>query len=153
MTGETKKQMTTINAAISRINRLYDKWAQNAGVNSFALGVLYALSTEGSITQKQYIEDRGLPKQTVNNVIISLKKDGYITMQPSEEDRRGKTIMLTEDGRSYANELLAPLFQIEESVAGQMGAKMMSVLIESTNAFGEYLEQKMAQKQKGVLYE
>lgn len=146
MTEETKNQMTTINAAISRINRLYDKWAQNAGVNSFALGVLYALSTEGAITQKQYIEDRGLPKQTVNNVIISLKNDGYITMQPSEEDRRGRIITLTETGRAYADDLLAPLFQIEEAAAGQMGAKMMSALIESIAAFGEYLEQEMTRK-------
>ncbi len=145
MKSETKAQMKAIDSTFSKMNRIYIKWAQRRGVNSYIVRFLYALSIDGFITQRHYIEENQIPKQTVNNVIMLLKKDGYISMNTNEVDRREKIISLTEKGRVFSEELLNPLFQIEKAVVEDMGEECMRQLIKLIVTFGDLLEQKIEQ--------
>lgn len=143
MNRETGNQMAAINSAVSRVNGLYGKWAKKHGINLCVLGILYTLNMEGVITQKQYSEGCMVPKQSVNNVIASLKKDGYISMQTSKTDKREKLIVLTEEGCAYSEALLAPLRQIEGAVVQKMGREFMGRFIDVLISFGGQLEQEL----------
>ncbi|ULQ60991.1 MarR family transcriptional regulator [Brucepastera parasyntrophica] len=146
MIPEFKAQITAINSATSRINGLYGKWAQKRKVNHYAMDILYLLLTEGPLTQKKFREEFEIPKQSVNNVITSLKNAGYIILEASPEDRREKIILLTKKGLRYSEKLLAPLFEIEEAVIRRMGPRMMRQMIEATAVYGNFLEQEMEKK-------
>jgi len=92
---------------------LYDFWAASKNINYYLLFVLYALDGQKAMTQKKICNSTGLTKQTVNNVIRSLKKEGYVILSPGTGDKREKQVSLTEEGASYARELLAPLKELE----------------------------------------
>lgn len=148
MNQEIQTQIQKINAGISRINSMYSKWAQKNNINQYTIGIFYMLLDGEHITQKQVCDEFEIPKQSVNNVIISLKSDGYICMESGEKDKREKNIVLTEKGREYAMEVLAPLFQIEENVALKMGKQRMSQLIKTIITFGDILEQEISEAEK-----
>ena len=90
-------------------NALYSLWSASKDVNYYLLFVLYTLDDQKSITQKKICTCTGLTKQTVNNVIRLLKKDGYVMLSPGINDRREKQVSLTEKGIAYSQELLTPL--------------------------------------------
>lgn len=88
------------------INIIYEDYARKAGVSYNSLYILNAIQQTQNCTQKQICEKTLLPKQTVNNVITSFYKSGYIELVELSENRRIKTIHLTEKGEEYANTLI-----------------------------------------------
>ena len=76
----------------SQTNILYCRWAERAGVNYTTFITLYGLDVHGSMTQKSICDFYGFPKQTVNGIIRSLTKKGYVTLKASERDRREKLV-------------------------------------------------------------
>lgn len=133
-------QIKAIYSAMNRVIGAYNRWSRKRADNQYTIEALYLLLTEGPITQKRYIEEFDVPKQSINNVILSLKKRGFIEMRQSEEDKRAKIIMLTEEGRHYATELLLPLFEVEAAVARKVGEPLMSQLTKALTIFSDTLE-------------
>jgi len=146
MKSNRTTDLASIHFAISRVNGLYARWAQMHDVNFYAMHIFYFLQKRGPVTQKQISEDSKIPKQSINNVIITLKKDGYISIIPGSRDRREKIIALTEKGRGYIQEKLMPLHEIEERVLKKMGAELIRQLIASTTAYGDYFEREMSKE-------
>lgn len=136
-------QLASINSAMNRVSGLYSRWAQKHAINIYALHILYLLYQEGSVTQKQISEGLKIPKQSVNNVATALKNDGFITLIPSEEDKREKKMILTEKGRDYSKDIIASLHHLEETVVQKMGEQLVGQLIASATAYGDYFEQEM----------
>lgn len=143
MKREFQSQLSAINAANNKINGLYSRWAQKRNISGYTVCIFYSLLTEDSLTQKQVREEFEIPKQSVNNIITALKNDGHIILTSSTEDKREKLICLTDQGRSYAQELLAPLFAVEDAVMKKMGHPMVQQMIDTTVAYCSYLEQEM----------
>lgn len=127
---------------------LYEQWANDHGLNSTQLFVFYALDQREGITQKMLAEYTGIPKQTVNNAIRSLKADEYITLTAESNDRREKRVRLTEKGHAYSKELLIPLYALEERVFALMGAERVQQLIDSAVLFNTIFEKEMLRRKK-----
>ena len=85
---------------------IYEDYARKAGISYNALYILNAIQQTENCTQKQICEKTLLPKQTVNNVVTGFFKSGYIELRELPENRRVKTIHLTEAGRQYADTLI-----------------------------------------------
>lgn len=143
MKQENIEKIKEINNAIRRINNLYSSWAIDNHTNQYTLSILHMLLTEGEITQKKFSEEHEVPKQSVNNIILSLKKDNLIEMKTGKKDKREKIIVLTEKGKQHAEELLTPLLNLESNVIEKMGTISVDNLIESTITFGDILENEM----------
>lgn len=143
MKTEIQEQMRNINASLSKINGLYSRWAQKRGINSCTLKIFYTLATVGPITQKQFCEAFNIPKQSVNKEITLLKNAGIISLLPSEEDKREKLVILTEEGRKYTLEILTPLFAMENAVVDRMGKTLVEQYIKVSKTFGDYMELEM----------
>ena len=94
----------------------------------------------------QICNSTGLTKQTVNNVIRSLKKEGYVILSPGTGDKREKQVSLTEEGASYARELLAPLKELEHRVLQIMGRDRVQQMIDSITLYNTVFEKEMARK-------
>ncbi len=122
---------------------LYNSWAASRNINYYLLLVLYALEGQKAMTQKKICICTGLTKQTVNSVIRSLKKDGYIELVPGTEDRREKQIALTGKGIAYSRELLTPLLELEHRVFQIMGNDKVQQMVDNIALFNTVFEKEM----------
>ena len=96
------------------ISIIYEDYARKSGISYNSLYILNAIQQIKDCTQKQICERTLLPKQTVNNVITAFYKSGYIELREFPENRRIKTIHLTEKGEQYANELIPHIHQADK---------------------------------------
>lgn len=88
------------------LNIIYEDYARKAKVSYNFLYILNTIKESPNCTQKQICEQTLLPKQTVNNVISNLLKNDYIKLVELSENRRIKTIHLTDKGKQYADTLI-----------------------------------------------
>lgn len=124
-------------------NALYSSWAASKNVNYYLLFVLYALDGQKAMTQKKICTCTGLTKQTVNSVIRTLKKDGYIELFPGCKDRREKQISLTTKGAAYSYELLTPLYKLEHRVFHILGSDRVHQMAAYLSLFNTMLEKEI----------
>lgn len=74
-----------------KIDELYGKYAKSVGLTSLGLLILDTIYTmPENYTQKEICEKTNLPKQTVNVIIKTLWKEGYIELKEidTEEIKR-----------------------------------------------------------------
>lgn len=143
MNLEIEKEIGNISSSVSRIEGLYQKWAQNNDVLYGVVQVLYILRFNDGVTQKQISEICEIPKQTINNVIRQFKADKYITLVSSPEDKREKQIILTQAGQDYSQKILKPFFAVHEKVGNRLGIQALQQLVESITNFCDVLEMEM----------
>lgn len=99
---------------------LYDAFAKENGMlmNTFLVynALFYA---ENGLTQSEICSIIHHSKQTVSLIIGNLKKDGYVSLEENPEDRRNKTVRLTEEGRKHCE---APVrhITVSEDIAMEM---------------------------------
>lgn len=127
--------------ALYHVDSCYDEFAKQSNVSSALLWVLYALNDGNSHTQIEISNDWELPKTTVNTVIKEIQKNGYVNLIPIKGKRREMSIVLTENGRKYADMVLADLYKKE--------AEVYKALSSDEYAIVAVLE-KIAKKLKGV---
>lgn len=135
-----------------RINGLYGRLENVLGINGYLFKVLHALLVSEIHTQKDIMQRYEMPKQTINNVILSLQKQGFIAVSQSPNDKREKIINLTPSGESYAQKIIAKYVAFEKKVYQKLGAQKLERLIEIFKdfevAFSQTLEQEIS-NQKG----
>ena len=99
--------------ALYHVDAFYDEFAKQSNVSSALLWVLYALNDGKSHTQIEISNDWKLPKTTVNTVIKDIQKDGYVELVPIKGKRREMSIVLTESGKAFADNVLSDLYKKE----------------------------------------
>ena len=146
MTQE-EKLVQAMNIALSRTNGQYQKWYQEHGLNSYLIQTLYALYMEPSMSQKEISENYQMPKQTVNNTVKSLERRGYVELIPDENDKRGRRISFTAEGREYAILVLDPVLKLDQAVVERMGVENYGSLIQLLNAYSDALTYEIRNEQ------
>lgn len=136
-------EVKKFNIAISRIGGLYQKFEQQCGRNILQVRVLCVLYFDKLQTQRQICDMLELPKQTVNNIITALIKQGYIDVVADECDRRAKIIRLNESGIRYAEAELQPFNDFDAKVAERMGIEAYKMLVALTEAQADAYEQEL----------
>lgn len=143
MLKDTRKYACDIYSTWAQGTYLYVKWAEENKVNYYELLILYALETYEVMTQKAMGDLYGLPKQTVNNVIRELKKEGRVILKPGEKDKREKQVSLTDSGGEYAKNLLSPLYRIEERVCDKIGRERLVQMTETSELYNLLFDQQL----------
>ena len=126
--------------ALYHVDSFYDEFAKQSNVSSALLWVLYALNDGNPHTQIEISNDWELPKTTVNTVIKDIQKDGYALLVPIKGKRREMSIVLTESGKKFADDVLSDLYKKEAAAYKSLTSeeqKMVMVL------------EKLAKKLKG----
>ena len=115
--------------ALYRVDAVYDDFAKDSGVVSpTLLWILYALNDGGEHTQREICVDWSLPKSTVNTVMMELKKNGYVELEPIAGKRREMTVVLTQSGKEYANSLLAAIYKKEAEAFMKLNADEKKII-------------------------
>lgn len=137
------EQIRQINTAISRTSKLYEEWSKRNDIPYYAMLIFYSLMTNEAVTQKLIREEYRIPKQTINNVIADLKKQGQIVLEPNPENMREKLIRLTDTGRHYAEAKIGPLLEVEDKMIERMGAEATAQLIATAMRYGDLFEEEL----------
>lgn len=116
---DIKSKTKAFCSAWQSISTIYEDYARKCGISYNSLYILNAILYTENCTQKHICDKTLLPKQTVNNVITSFFKNGYVELRELPENRRVKTIHLTEEGMRYAQRLIP---HIDEASCRAMGA-------------------------------
>ncbi|MGN0394523.1 MAG: MarR family winged helix-turn-helix transcriptional regulator [Coprococcus sp.] len=132
-----------MNSVWMKENALYTKAASKLGVGRPEMMVLYALVTMGDQTQKQIAEQFGMQKQTVNTVVRRLKQDGYLMLSSENKDKREKIVALTAEGKIYAQNIVEPLLNAENTVYQKIGEERIRKMQETLDMFNVLFEKEI----------
>lgn len=108
---------------------IYEDYARKSGISYNSLYILNAIQQNENCTQKLICEKTLLPKQTVNNVVTAFFKSGYIELLELPENRRIKTIHLTEKGMEYADTLIPHIHQADQSAMQTLTEEQQDTLL------------------------
>lgn len=114
--------------ALYHVDSFYDEFAKQSNVSSALLWVLYALNDGNPHTQIEISNDWELPKTTVNTVIKEIQKEGYVELIPIKGKRREMSIVLTESGKRYADNILSELYKKENKVYKMLSSKECEII-------------------------
>lgn len=124
------------------IDELYYEYAKSVGLTSLGLLILdtiYAMPE--NCTQKELCEKTNLPKQTVNVIIKSLWKQGYIELKEIDTDRRNKSIQLSASGREYGDRVIGKLIETEKKIIGDLTYEQRQGIIQFLKKAEMYLKE------------
>ncbi|MDO4663774.1 MAG: MarR family winged helix-turn-helix transcriptional regulator [Erysipelotrichaceae bacterium] len=115
--------------ALYHVDAVYEEFAKQSGVASpTMLWILYALGDGSEHTQREICLDWDLPKSTVNTVMSDLKKKGYVELIPIKGKRREMNIVLTDQGKEYAEKLLSDIYKKEAEVFSKLDEQDLKVI-------------------------
>lgn len=117
------------------ISVIYEDYARKAGISYNTLYILNAIQQTEHCTQKLICEKTLLPKQTVNNVTTALYKSGYIELLELPENRRIKTIHLTEKGTEYANTLIPHIHDADRKAMETLTEEEQDALLQLMSTY------------------
>ena len=122
-------------SAWQSLSMIYEDYARKAGISYNSLYILNAIQQNENCTQKLICEKTLLPKQTVNNVTTAFYKSGYIELLELPENRRIKTIRLTEKGRQYADTLIPHIHDADLNAMGKLTEEQQDTLLSLMNTY------------------
>lgn len=133
-------------SAWQSISMIYEDYARKAGISYNSLYILNAVYHIPNCTQKQICEKTLLPKQTVNNVITAFYKNGYIELRELPENRRIKTIHLTEKGMEYADTLIPHIHRADKIAMESLTKEQQETLLFLIEKYASTFRREMLEK-------
>lgn len=116
-------------------NASYEEYAKSVGFSYTSLSILSAIYGKENCTQKELAEKCFLPKQTVNAVITSFFKNGWVKLEELPEDRRNKAVNLTKTGKEKAAEIIGKVRESERTAMGKLTEEQRKTLLKLTRTY------------------
>ena len=126
------------NAVLSLFGKSYAELKKNLPIRPSEMGVLNIITgTPGPHTPMMLAEALKVSKPMITAHLTSLTNKGYITKQPSPEDKRAYYILPTEKARVLVKDAREDLYQYLEQLANGLGEERFDLLVklagEATN--------------------
>ncbi len=138
---EQSADMRRIFTSMNLIDGLYDVGAKWNCVKVNILYLLYAVDDGQPHTQKSICDDWLIPRTTLNTVIKECKAAGYVILEPVPGRKRDLYIRLTEKGKAFADETLAPIYEAEQKAIDRMTRERGLGFISDLEQFALYLRE------------
>lgn len=135
MEKESLNLVNDINRAIIQFRGIYSAWSAEHGISYHEMLVIYTIREYGFCTQKQICDSYLLPRQTMNNVISGMRKNGLLEYSREYSTGREKAFVLSQKGAEYAAPLIASLDELESGALKQLGRDKLATL---TRLLSEY---------------
>lgn len=117
------------------LNMIYEDYARSVNVPYTSLYILSLITTTKDCTQKIICEKTFLPRQTVNTIVTGFYKKKWITLEELPEDRRIKTIHLTEAGREFADQIIPQIRTAEREAMENLTPEQRRTLLEGIRIY------------------
>ena len=147
MDRESLKLLADINSAVIQFRGLYAAWSKKHGISYHELLVLYMIRDQGFCTQKQICDSYLLPRQTMNHVILDLRKRELLELSPEHCTGREKAFVLSERGKAYAAPLLDSLDRIEMQAMEVFGRNNIRTMVETVLSYDYALQKAMRENE------
>lgn len=124
MNEHIRHQLEMLNQQEKELISIYRYISTQFGISESEFWVLYALFTfEGECSQQSICDMWSLPKQTVNSVIASLTKKGYIFLEKVPGTRNRKNIYMTEAGMKFGKNTVLGIYDAEQRAIAKMSER------------------------------
>ena len=140
MDNQAQQLHNKVNRAIIKCRGVYSQWAKRSGVNYTRMLVFYTIRDYGCCTQKQMCDQYLLPRQTMNNIVSALCREGLLTEDPTRRQGREKGYVLTEAGSDYSARHLASLNAVENRAAQIFGQERIRAMADLVMEYDSALE-------------
>ena len=110
--------------ASRRVSRIYDEVLAPVGLGSVQHSILAETArwTEQAPTLWELADALVMDRSTIARNLRPLERDGYLTVLPSEVDRRSKLVSLTPEGRAKLAEARVLWLRAQKSFEQTFGA-------------------------------
>lgn len=133
----------TLNRAVICFRSAYRKWCAGQKVNYHEMLIFYSLFETPDCTQTDICNSYMLPKQTIHNTVMRLKKQGYLTLEQAEGNQKEKILRLTPAGQVYADRIVKPLREAEIRAVEQTGTDKVRLSADSFIDYSKILNRVM----------
>ena len=138
-------QLFEYNRTYKDVDELYTNYAKLCGLSESDFWILYALAENGSSrTQKDLCEWWSISKQTINSALKNLEKEGVVTLQSADGNKKIKYISLTDKGLAMVEKYVIPLMKAEQAAFGEMGDEQAKEYLRLNKLYADELKQKIA---------
>ena len=110
-----------------KLNHVYEDYAKTHDLTYISMFILQLLDGKGT-TQKELCDTLYFPKQTVNKVVFSFEKRGYVTLTENPRDRRSRSIVLTEKGKVFQKKVISHIEQAELEAFASLSEQEQEVI-------------------------
>ena len=136
-----RKTICQLMMAISKLEKTYEARSSKFGSQSSEFWLMYTLYDGQSHSQKQICDEWGFPKTTLNSVIKKCETAGYLILLPIPGKRREMEICLTENGKTYAKQLLDYFYQAESRAMKETLKQYSSEFIDAIKYYNKCLDE------------
>lgn len=125
---------------LRKLNGLNKQRVESFGLNNLESIILFHIDKIENLTQKDLVKKLQMPKQTINSIILNLKENDFIYMQASKEDKRVKTLPLTEKGENEVKKITDSLKASNKEIYDQLGEEKINSIKDDLNDIIDVLE-------------
>lgn len=118
------------------LERVYENYALSKGLTYMSFTVMNIIyDNPENCTQKLICESSLYTKQSVNLIIKSFWKNGYVELKEDPIDRRNKKIYFTKEGQIYADDVIGNLLIVENQAMEQLSDDQWEQLLKMVEVF------------------
>lgn len=129
---------TTLDTAIGflfgisyrKLSNLLQMRMRSYDMTSEQWSVLYRVSEQDGMIQKEIAERSGKDKPTTTRILDLLETKGYITKKPGEKDRRSFLVYITETGKEVVSAIIPIERRLVEEVTDGLSEQDYKRLLE-----------------------
>lgn len=128
-----------INYLFSEVEALYHQASLKLGISDSVSIVLYTIYGSGNeCLLSDIYKNSGISKQTVNSAIRNLEAKNIVFLKPY--NGRSKMVALTEEGKEYAKETVAKLYEAEANAFESFSQEEIETYMHLTKKYTECLK-------------
>lgn len=129
-----RQESREFNYFFKEMDDLYHEIAWKIGISDSVFEILYTIFILGDgCRQKDICKMAFVRKQTVNSAIQKMKKEGLLLLKPGS--RREMYIYLTETGKQFVREYIAPVVAMENGVFEELTEEERRELLRLTEKY------------------
>jgi DNA-binding MarR family transcriptional regulator len=141
---EASQELKEVNRLYKELDDIYHDISLRLGISDSVLIILYSIVEMGDgCIQKDISEKFSISRQTINSAIKKLQSQGYITLKQGKG--RDMHIYLTPDGKKYAEDIVGPVMELENSVFKEMSPEESREFLRLTQKYVSLFQEKVKQ--------
>ena len=126
--------------ATNKIDGVYYLFGKKCGINENTLAFLYALADGKPRSQKEISDEWIIPRTTINSIVKTMLARGFIQFC-SKHHTKEKAIVLTENGKEYADKYLTDIYLAEEKAISRTLQKFKPEFVSALEEFSNCLHE------------
>ena len=133
--------LATFNQLYKEMDEIYHQYARNHGMSDTAMWLLYSLClSDTPYTQREICSEWHYPPQTLNSALKTLERQGLIALKSVPGNQKNKLVVLTEQGNSVVQQMIAPLVAAERQSFMELQESEKEALLSLTQKYVDLLQ-------------